>query len=220
MLLIYRKALDVVKENFEQIMVENQDFLGNDDKVKKLLPLIKDEKLRAEVYQNFKSCTTSVQRWSALQSCLNSANLKAFKNKRNMTKEEIMLQYSYPRLDANVSIAVNHLLKSPFCVHPKTGRVCVPFLAKHVDEFDPFEVPTVLKLRDEINEHDKNERNETKSQEEKVSDSDAKEENGKIKDYKKTSLKMHINIFKIFIKDMNSEWCKEKVDKKEQTMQY
>ena len=36
---------------------------------------------------------------------------------------------------------MHHLLKSPFFVHPKTGRVCVPIDPEQVDEFDPFSVP-------------------------------------------------------------------------------
>jgi DNA primase catalytic subunit len=57
--------------------------------------------------------------------------------------EEIMLQYAYPRLDINVTKGLNHLLKSPFCVHPKTGKICVPFHPRAADKFDPCSVPTV-----------------------------------------------------------------------------
>ena len=42
-----------------------------------------------------------------------------------------------------MSKGLNHLLKSPFCVHPKTGRVCVPIDPAKVDKFDPLEVPTI-----------------------------------------------------------------------------
>jgi DNA primase small subunit len=64
--------------------------------------------------------------------------------------EDIILQYTYPRLDAEVSKHRNHLLKAPFCVHPKTGRVCVPVDPERIDEFDPERVPTVGQLLREL----------------------------------------------------------------------
>lgn len=65
--------------------------------------------------------------------------------------EDIILQYTYPRIDAEVSKHRNHLLKAPFCVHPKTGRVCVPVDPDRVDEFDPEKVPDVETLLNELN---------------------------------------------------------------------
>ena len=37
-------------------------------------------------------------------------------------RKDIILACAYPRLDVEVSKKMNHLLKAPFCVHPKTGK--------------------------------------------------------------------------------------------------
>ncbi|KAG8972946.1 hypothetical protein FRB90_010070 [Tulasnella sp. 427] len=64
--------------------------------------------------------------------------------------EDIILQYTYPRLDAEVSKHRNHLLKAPFCIHPATGRICVPVDPSKINEFDPMTVPTVGELLEEL----------------------------------------------------------------------
>eukprot|EP01062_Namystynia_karyoxenos_P057054 TRINITY_DN48017_c0_g1_i1.p1 TRINITY_DN48017_c0_g1~~TRINITY_DN48017_c0_g1_i1.p1 ORF type:complete len:454 (+),score=161.68 TRINITY_DN48017_c0_g1_i1:89-1363(+) len=49
--------------------------------------------------------------------------------------------FVFPRLDVNVSTKRNHLLKSPYAVHPGTGVVCVPVAPGEVDSFDPLTHP-------------------------------------------------------------------------------
>jgi DNA primase small subunit len=67
---------------------------------------------------------------------------------------ETVFRHTYPRLDINVSKMRNHLLKSPFCVHPKTGRVCVPIRTRDVDAFDPFAVPTLPQILNELDQYE------------------------------------------------------------------
>ena len=51
--------------------------------------------------------------------------------------KKIMLAHVYPRLDVEVSKKMNHLLKAPFCVHPKTGKVNLnlTFLVQAISKF-------------------------------------------------------------------------------------
>jgi len=101
---------------------------------------------------------------------------------------ELVLTHCYPRLDENVSKMQNHLLKSPFCIHPKTGRVCVPIDPSTARSFDPMAVPTLATLMTEINQYDK-----------AHGDKAGKEGSG-VSDCDKTSLSAYLKSFdKLFL---------------------
>uniref|UniRef100_A0A8R1I1T6 DNA primase n=1 Tax=Caenorhabditis japonica TaxID=281687 RepID=A0A8R1I1T6_CAEJA len=61
-----------------------------------------------------------------------------------------VLQRCYPRLDVNVSTGTNHLLKSPFCIHPKTGNVAVPLNVEQISEFDVSKCPRIDRVVGEL----------------------------------------------------------------------
>lgn len=104
-------------------------------------------------------------------------------------KQDIVLEYTYPRLDIEVSKKLNHLLKSPFVVHPGTGRVCVPIDTRELEDFDPLAVPTVQELLGEIDSW-KDDDDSAASQGDK----------GKgISDWEKTSLKPYVEYFRSFV---------------------
>ncbi|PRQ34427.1 putative DNA primase, small subunit [Rosa chinensis] len=88
----------------------------------------------------------NIARWEQLKHLLQSGKQKMQGLPRCV--EEIMFSYTYPRLDMEVSKHMNHLLKAPFCVYPKTGRVCVPIDITRCEEFDPTAVPTLSTVCD------------------------------------------------------------------------
>jgi DNA primase small subunit len=106
-------------------------------------------------------------------------------------KQDVVLEYTYPRLDIEVSKKLNHLLKSPFVVHPGTGRVCVPIDTKYLDDFNPLEVPTLQGLLAEIDSW---------NGEGAGNDEQVKKEPGKnVQDWEKTSLKPYVDYFRAFV---------------------
>lgn len=115
-----------------------------------------------------------------------------------------MIQYAYPRLDINVTKGMNHLLKSPFCVHPKTGKVSIPINPKVVDQFDPHNVPTIMTLIDEVNAFDAKEITEQGESADNVK---------RIKDYKKTCLNKPFHAFQEFLRGLENSQKGEKIKK-------
>ena len=99
----------------------------NDSLISQVLALIPDEDIREDLAGNMSTKKNSIERWNMMNEYITS-----YLNKKRTTKYpkttsnilyEIMIQFAYPRLDIAVSKGLNHLLKSPFCVHPKTGNV-------------------------------------------------------------------------------------------------
>eukprot|EP00794_Sanderia_malayensis_P017323 gene17323-19056_t len=212
------KSLSFVTEFFKKKFLIEQGILDCEENWKNVLAIIPDDSVRAKLnnmWQNHGADVAGKQKWEEL--CKELERHKMFGRK---FADEIMCQYVYPRLDVNVSKGINHLLKSPFCVHPKTGRVCVPIDTQKLDEFDPFTVPTISTLCQEIDSYDKkfNEKNSEDNMEVDEKAANVKLKNVKggaglkvvnyygieivLSAYEKTSLLQGMELFKKFIVKM------------------
>ncbi|KAH7373500.1 hypothetical protein KP509_17G059700 [Ceratopteris richardii] len=144
---LLRAYVEVLRPFFEDQILSNQGLLQFEERYGKLLDMIQDDGIVAQAQDRWQSSRrssetdVSVARWKQLKNLLESGKHKGSGLRRCV--EEIIFSYTYPRVDFEVSKHMNHLLKAPFCVHPKTGRICVPIDAEECDRFDPTAVPTV-----------------------------------------------------------------------------
>jgi DNA primase small subunit len=201
-----QRSYSILEKYFEDCVVADdmQGIFATKERYTKVISTLPDKDLRDSLFEHWEkhSRQTSVQRWNQLNDALSPPDSKKGKKHNHMElqlwRTELIFTYCYPRLDANVSKAQNHLLKSPFCVHPKTGRVCVPIDPVDPDSFDPFAVPTVRTLCEEM-------------------DAYKGDDSGNIPDVEKTSLNTALRLFdKSFMQGLREAIRKGFRDREEQ----
>ncbi|PSS09046.1 hypothetical protein M430DRAFT_109400 [Amorphotheca resinae ATCC 22711] len=180
------RSLEILKSHFQSDILEDQDPWETDEKFDRLLQLLPDKTLNDALRKKWSSAPgrASTAKWAdidALAKTTQGLNATALRE----AKQDVVLEYTYPRLDIEVSKHLNHLLKSPFVVHPGTGRVCVPINTKHLEDFDPLGVPTVTELLGEIDEW--------------TAPEEGEKEGKSIADWEKTSLKPYVEYFRSFV---------------------
>ncbi|KAL8243838.1 hypothetical protein R6Q59_010096 [Mikania micrantha] len=191
-----QRSLEILKPYFQQdILVDQEPFLSQEGQ-DRLLQLLPDKVLNEALRKKWSSSPDrpSTRKWADIDALAATGVSKGLDTKALVeAKQDILLEYTYPRLDVEVGKKRIHLLKSPFVVHPGTGRVCVPITVagdmKRAEDFDPLTVPKVTELLEEVDQFHSSESKTDNSQEEEGFTMK------RVSDWEKTSLKPYIELF-------------------------
>lgn len=152
------RALSIIESCFENYILSEscQDIFVKDknNKIRDLLKIILQSylgifkewsEIESEVNKIiFNSKKTSLEIWKDLNKKLSQYDKnEKIESKIKLAIKEFKMALLYPRLDINVSKHINHLLKSPFCVHPKTGLISVPLDENKITNFSLSDIPSL-----------------------------------------------------------------------------
>ncbi|KAG6886280.1 hypothetical protein C0993_006690 [Termitomyces sp. T159_Od127] len=146
-------AVDILNETFTDLILSDQNLFASKEAYETLLEQIPDPQTVSHLRTKWTNDPdrSSEDKWKDFKKEVKRyENGSSQRNNLVAAMEDIILFYTYPRIDAEVSKHRNHLLKAPFCIHPKTGRVCVPVDPERIDDFNPEAVPTVNQLLQEL----------------------------------------------------------------------
>lgn len=136
------RAFNILEPYFLSIVKEH-NILDNEDLLNTVLKYIPQDHRTKLIEKIQRNQMTSEEKWSLIETLRKEGKISGSVIKR------IVFHFTYPRLDEEVSKHLNHLLKSPFVVHPSTGKISVPIDIENIDSFDPDQVPTIYQLEKE-----------------------------------------------------------------------
>lgn len=180
------RSFKILKNEFIPLILENQDPWKDEYEDLLKFPNPKVNNALKEFWKS-KPGRSSFEKWQDIDDIAKKVLTKPLDLKLIVeAKQDLIIETMYPRLDVEVSRQMIHLLKSPFCIHPGTGNVCVPFDANK--SFDPTTSPNLRQIQHEIEEWD--------------STHTVNPNDRKIHDYEKTSLKPYVELFGRFVNEL------------------